>query len=746
MDNLSVSLSSYLKIAKESLANGDNKKAHLCFIKAGECALLLAKQSSGVTQKKHLEHYKTIKSLIDGVSKKLTESQGKVEDESVNFSCVNKETLQMPIQQANSAQQAQTTGINGTGANTEIKSSNDNNQRESSQPYKKRNDSLSPQRLSDYIGQPGAVTAVKDLIKAALLKNSALPHIILYGSHGLGKTTFSKIIANEMHVDFTEINVSKITINEMVAILKKIKPKDIIFIDEIHTLPLPVAESVLYSAMQDGRFTYIEGKGQFAKTKEVILPPFTLIGATTEIGKLAKPFTQRAIQIRLEEYTDEVLSGILSSSFYKLGMKISSENSLYIAKRCRNNPRIGNSMVKRISDKALVRYAMLNNLTEYGAFDSVDAVRKMNIEINLAVIDEFFEENGIDAYGLENGDRELLKMIINRYGGGPVGIDTLARAMNESNNVIAQKYEAYLIKKGLIKIDRDGRVALAGAYRVLGLPVPEKLLEEERQNVNKIDTEDDKPKSKYDKRKVIACKVQDQTKCDKIEELIVYPENAKFFDEDLAELFPDVEKPYEAETKHLCELEIAFEEFNRLLICDSFLESRFATCMASVGFLKDIKAQTLEIPYISQMLANRRYFPDFVIKDYKGRIAVIEMKNYEMMSYHLNIDKYEQLKRFCIDNGYGYAEIMKEYNAEGYVSVEQLKNSPVNAQLESFIVETIEKNGQETGQPYFTNKDFDEYKKCYGETSRNQVYTILLNNRRLKNTDRTGNDFLITTN
>ena len=259
-----------------------------------------------------------------------------------------------------------------------------------------KTDSLSPQRLCDYIGQPQAVTAVRDLITAARLKNSAMLHLILYGSHGLGKTTFSRIIANELGVGFTEVNVSKMNSAEMIAILKKLKPRDIVFIDEIHTLPIIVAESVLYSAMQDGRITFTEGKGKFARTQVLTLPPFTLIGATTEVGKLAKPFTQRAIQIRLEEYSDEVLGGIITNSFYKLGMKISSENGLYIARRCRNNPRIANNTVRRISDKALVRYAAINNLRSDGAFGSPDAVRKLNIEVTQKLIEEFFTENGID--------------------------------------------------------------------------------------------------------------------------------------------------------------------------------------------------------------------------------------------------------------------------------------------------------------------------------------------------------------
>ena len=731
-------LAEYVRAAKMATDSGDYKKAQENLVHAAQAALLLAKKSSGKEREKYIEQCNALKKMIAAVNAKIPADTKPSENISTYNSTPTYNNSPAPSAPSRS-DSTQGAGSSYSGSSEKPTGSYPRNDKPKGGNVT-FNGSLSPRWLSDYIGQPQAVTAVKDLIGAALLKNSALPHLILYGSHGLGKTTFSKIIANEMHADFTEVNVSNITPTEMIAILKKLKPKDIIFIDEIHTLPLQVAESILYSAMQDGRITYTEGKGKLAKTETLELPPFTLIGATTEIGKLAKPFTQRAIQVRLEEYTDEVLAGIITNSFYKLGMKITSELSLMISKRCRNNPRIANNNVKRISDKALLRYATMNNLLrDQGAFSSVDAIRKYNISITEPVIMEFFEENGIDENALEKGDRELLKIMVERYGGGPVGIDTLARAMNESNNVISQKYEAFLIKKGMLKIEREGRVVMPAGYKALGLPVPQKLLDKENENGPKPKViEDEKPKSKYDRRKVIACHVPDPIKCQKIEELIVYPENAVLDETPLDELFPDVEKPYEAETKHLCELEIDFDGFKRLLICDSFLESRFATAMASTGFLKDMKAQTLEIPYISQMLANRRYFPDFVTRDYKGRIAVIEMKNFDAACYHLNIDKYEKLAEYCREKGYGYAEIMKAYDAEQYISMDMIAKMPYNEKLESFIVETIERNGE------FTSKDWDEYNAQNGKAEKTEIYTILLNNRRLRNIDRLGTDIKIT--
>lgn len=716
MEDLNNTLKIFMREANGAIAAGDYITARDRLVRAAQCALLLAKGSSGAAQKQYLEKYASLKKLIEAVGEKI-KSAGDPKPAKSSYE------EQPPVPQERD------TGDGG---------------KPSYGGQVRFDNPLSPRRLCDYVGQPDAVAAVKDLISAALLKNTAMPHVILYGSHGLGKTTFAKIIAYELKADFIEINVSKITVPELIAIFKKIKPRDVIFIDEIHTLPTVVAESVLYSAMQDGKIVYNEGKGKFAKTVTLALPPFTLIGATTEIGKLAKPFTQRAIQIRLVEYSDEVLGGIISKSFYKLGMKITPDNALYVAKRCRNNPRVANNVVKRISDKALVRYAAQHNLSGLGALNGIDAIRSLGIEVTQQIIDDFFVESGIDEYGLEPGDRELLKIVITRYNGGPVGLDNLARALNESNNVIAQKYEAYLIKKGLYKVEREGRIVMPEGYRALGLPVPEGCGEnKEGGDKTFAEPESGEPKLKYDKRKVTASLVPDGEKAEKIERLITYPENAAANETSLDELFPDISKEYEGETNHRCLLEIDFGSHKREIVCDSFLESRFATAMAMVGYLRDMKAQTVEIPYISQELANRRYFPDFVIKDYKGRIAVIEMKNYEMMSYHLNIDKYFRLREYCRERGYGYAEIMRAENSPEYVSVEDLINEPVNEKLQAYIIDTIAANGEATGEGIFTNEDFMKYVEENGATDLNDVYTILLNNRKLKNTDKAGGQLRI---
>lgn len=708
MGDLNLSAVNNISRAKEALRSQDYVLAKKCVIAAAESILLLAKNSVGAQKKKYLNQYGELKVMLDLINDKLSASA----------------TPAKKQEESNAKQPS----------NADNPSTPDNTPPQQPKKNAVVYNSLKPMWLNEYIGQPQAVTAVRDLINAANLKNSAMPHLILYGSHGLGKTTFANIIANELHVGFTELNVTNVNSAEMIETLKKLKPRDVLFIDEIHNIPVAVAESVLYSAMQDGRIVYSEGRGKFAHTQTLTLPPFTLIGATTEIGKLPKPFAQRAIQIRLEEYTDEVLGNIVANSFFRLGIKISDENSLLIAKRCRNNPRVANNMVKRISDKALVRYASMHNL-QAGSLNTTEAIRKLGIEADRKVIEEFFEENGIDEYGLENGDRALLKLIIERYNGGPVGIDTLARAMNEANNVISQKYEAYLIKKGMLKIEREGRVVMPLAYKALGLP--------ESGNIAAGNGDDKKETpSKYEERKVVACKVLDDDKRAKIENIITYPANAINTDKSLDELFPDIPNEHEGSTKHFCKLVIDFGDYDRKLLCDSFLESRFATSIAKAGFASDIKAQSLVLPYVSQEQTEHRYFPDLIIKDYRNRIAIVELKNFEMVSYHLNIDKYETLKSYCTQNGYGYAEVMTDAKNK-FVSVEAIKNLPINTRLEQFIIERIELNGQNGGDGCFGEKDFEDYVKQYGATDRVELYTILLNNRSLKNVDRAGNNLQI---
>ena len=774
MENLKLNLKKYLQAARAATAMNDFGGAREYLLHAAECTLLLAKAA----RNKYLSDYADLKNMLEALIAKQDAAEksaalaagaskqpqmpsfGVGTEKWMGASISEKQDSQKPIIGA----QPQAPIVSPPSVPvSKTPSPMPQAPMPQKPPIQKENvpnaqskygaqDHVSPRTLDDYIGQPDAVTAVRDLIDAARVKMSPLPHLIIYGSNGLGKTTFAKIIANELGVGFTELNVTKATPEEMVSFLQKLQPRDILFIDEIHTLPLAVAESVLYSAMQDGRIAYTEGKGKNVRNVTMDVPPFTLIGATTEIGKLAKPFTHRAITVRLQEYTDEVLGGIVKSSLGKLGYNISDELALSVSKRCRNNPRTANNTVKRIADKALMRHVREHNLFDKGPFATPESIRKLGIHISREVIEEFFKESGIDAYGLEAGDRELLEIIIHRYKGGPVGLDNLARSMNESNNVIAQKYEAYLIKKGLIRVDRDGRVAMPEAYKVLGLPVPEGILErsgEERYSESKspisaaesASAGGDK-KSRFDNIKLAALPYPDELKCRKIEDLITYPENAACVTDSLDALFGDVEKP-EVEIKSTYELCVEFKDFVRTMICDSKLESRFAMALVGTGYVQDIKAQTLEIPYISQELASRRYFPDFVIKDYKGRIAVIEMKNYEMVSYHLNIDKYEHLRRYCEAKGYGYSEILKPYDSDNYVSMEMLKKASIDQALHQHILKTIVAKEASGESPMFTEQDFADYCKAFGAVDRSAVYTILLNDRSIKNVDRVGKNFMI---
>lgn len=828
-------LSEYLTAAENAIALNNYKSARRQFLKAAEAALILAKGKNSETRDQYIKVYEKCLLFADKAALKdnmISKETPKIKE--------TDSATDLKVEVTTSEQKPTGSSSYGNKTITPVTLNNRSNQPKSKPQYKQNyGDSLSPKWLKDYFGQNDAVAQVKPLIDAAKLTNKAIPHLIIYGSHGLGKTTFARIIANELGVTFKEINVSGINVQGMITILKDLKPRDIIFIDEIHTLPKEVAESVLYSALQDRRITYLEGKGKFAQSKTMTLPPFTLIGATTELGELPKPFTQRSTTIRLKEYSDEVLATIILKSFYRAGMAISEEDARYISKRCRNNPRVANNTVNMIFSRALVKYAHTHGISG-GVLDSVEEIKKCKIFVTRDVIDEFFKDSKIDEYGLEEGDRQLLKIIITRYGGGPVSIDTLARAMNESNNVLKGKYEAYLIKKGMLQILPQGRIAMPRAYKVLGLAKPSpsyskypKKSDEnskreysrdknEKSDINVDsnkehnshdlsgsggnclhgeknddivsgddderpimlintteneidDTEDCNENESYcdeenegeccdrdyteecqenrndnaprwEKRVITTCIVPDVEKCRLIESLITYPENAGSVDRELDELFPDVVKEYDEVTKHRCELEVNIDGKKRLLECDSFLESRFASLLAKTGFLRDIKAQTVEMEYVSQQLANHKYFPDFVIKDYKGRIAVIEMKNYQAATYHLNIDKYDELKRYCVAKGYGYAEIMKPNDAKGYISAEMIKNASVNKELEQFIIDTINRNGAETGHGYFTSEDFIQYKKRFGNADESEVYTILFNNRRLRNEDRNGVNMAITLN
>lgn len=308
----------------------------------------------------------------------------------------------------------------------------------------KTNNPLRPTRLRDYVGQDKIKRPLAEAILAARTKQTSLDHVLLFGSAGLGKTTLARIIANEMKSNIIVMNGPTIKdTNDFIKNIKQLKENDIVFIDEIHRISTSAAESI-YTAMEDFKLSYIRNDG---KNVEMDLPKFTLIGATTHSGLLEKPMRDRfALQFRLEPYSVDVLTQLGVKSFEKLGFNISEADMKNIAKRSRGVPRICNGFIKRISDKALIR--------------------NTNV-IDKKIIEEYFIDNEIDSLGLNAGDIHLLKTIINKFNGGPVGLDTLASATGEGKNIIENQYEPYLIYLGFINITQNGRVATEQAYKHL---------------------------------------------------------------------------------------------------------------------------------------------------------------------------------------------------------------------------------------------------------------------------------------
>lgn len=306
------------------------------------------------------------------------------------------------------------------------------------------NNPLRPTRLKDYVGQDKIKRPLAEAILAARTKQTSLDHVLLFGSAGLGKTTLARIIANEMRSNIIVMNGPTIKdTNDFIKNIKTLKENDIVFIDEIHRISTSAAESI-YTAMEDFKLSYIRNDG---KNVEMDLPKFTLIGATTHSGLLEKPMRDRfALQFRLEPYSADVLTQLGVKSFDKLGFTISETDMKNIAKRSRGVPRICNGFIKRIADKALIR----NTKT-----------------IDKKLIEEYFIDNEIDSLGLNAGDIHLLKTIINKFNGGPVGLDTLASATGEGKNIIENQYEPFLIYLGFINITSNGRVATELAYKHL---------------------------------------------------------------------------------------------------------------------------------------------------------------------------------------------------------------------------------------------------------------------------------------
>lgn len=307
---------------------------------------------------------------------------------------------------------------------------------------------LRPQRFGDFSGQDKIVENLRVFVAAARMRGEALDHLLLHGPPGLGKTTLSAIIANELGVGFKVTSGPVLDKpGDLAGILTSLEENDVLFIDEIHRLS-PVVEEYLYSAMEDYRIDIMIDKGPGARSVQLTLSPFTLVGATTRSGLLTSPLRARfGINCHLEYYDHEILRGIVLRSARLLGTRCTSEAALEIAMRSRGTPRIANALLRRVRDFAMVKGSGV---------------------IDLAIAQFGLEALNIDRYGLDEIDNKILTTIITKFKGGPVGLTTIATALGEDPGTIEEVYEPYLIKEGFIKRTPRGREVTDLAYSHLG--------------------------------------------------------------------------------------------------------------------------------------------------------------------------------------------------------------------------------------------------------------------------------------
>ena len=315
--------------------------------------------------------------------------------------------------------------------------------------------SLRPKRLSEYIGQHRVKATLAIFIEAALARGEALDHMLLYGPPGLGKTTLATIIGAEMGVNVRMTSGPAIERpGDLVSILTNLKPGDVLFIDEIHRLSR-IVEEVLYPAMEDFAVDIVLGKGPAARSMRLSLPRFTLVGATTRLALLTSPLRDRfGAVFRLEYYDDEAMTEIVNRSARILGVPIQHDGAVEISTRSRGTPRVANRLLKRARDYAEVR---------------------ANGEIDRVVAHDAMGILEVDELGLDEVDRKIMAAIVDKFDGGPVGIDTLAAATSEESDTIMDVYEPYLIQLGFLQRTPRGRIVTERAYRHLGLAVPARV-------------------------------------------------------------------------------------------------------------------------------------------------------------------------------------------------------------------------------------------------------------------------------